>query len=109
MDLIDLSIENTQRGRLTPGASARGDRVAEAHGNNADLGALKKACRDFESILVHTLLKSMRKSLSKSEGIGAGSEMYTTMGDLELARTLAHGRGMGLGDLLFEQLKNRFR
>ena len=75
----------------------------------ADLQALKKACRDFESIFVHTLLKSMRQSLPNSDMRSLSREIYTSVGDLELARSIAQGRGVGLGDLLFKQLKQRVR
>jgi flagellar protein FlgJ len=72
-----------------------------------ELQGLKKACRDFESIFVYTLLKTMRASLPKSEGDDTRREMYTSIGDLELARSIAHGRGLGLGDLLFEELRQK--
>ena len=87
-----------------------GRRVAEeVLGGEADLEALRKVCKDFESIFVYTLLKTMRKSLPKTEGSGVSSQIYTSISDLEVAQFVAHGRGMGLGDLLFEQLRGEVR
>ena len=84
-----------------------GKRVDDDHRDNADLAALEKVCKDFEAIFIHTLLKTMRKSLPKAEGSGWSRDMYTSIGDLELARSIAHGRGIGLGEVLFEQLKDK--
>ncbi len=51
----------------------------------------------------------MRQSLPKPEEAGMGRDVYTSMGDLEVARFVAEGRGIGLGDLLFEQLRDTVR
>jgi flagellar protein FlgJ len=72
-----------------------------------DLQTLKRACEDFESIFVYTLLKTMRASLSGSEASGVNREVYATIGDFEFARTIAYGRGIGLGESLFEQLRQK--
>ena len=82
-------------------------RIIDTDRRDADLAVLKKACKDFESIFVHTLLKTMRKSLPKTETSSSSKDMVTSLGDLELARTIAHGRGIGLGEVLFEQLKHK--
>ena len=107
MDRFDLSSGIMERHPLEEGPLASNQKAGERHGKAADLERLKNACKDFESIFVYTLLKTMRRSLPKREEPAMGSAMYTSMGDLELARSLAHGRGLGLGDLLFEQLKGK--
>jgi len=89
-----------------PGASPRflpvrgGDRP----GMTDKPGRLRRACQDFESIFIYTLLKTMRAGLAQPQGMGLHSGLYTSMGDLEVARFLARGRGIGLADLVFEQL-----
>jgi flagellar protein FlgJ len=75
--------------------------------DRAKLETLRKACKDFESILVHMLLKNMRATLPRSKGAGMQEEIYTSIGDLELARSVAHGRGLGLGDMLFRELSKK--
>jgi flagellar protein FlgJ len=84
-----------------------GKRVGNDRRGTADLVALEKVCKDFEAIFIHTLLKTMRKSIPKTQGSGWKRDMYTSIGDLELARSIADGRGIGLGKVLFEQLKDK--
>ncbi len=67
---------------------------------------LRKACHDFEALMLKQLLTSMRKSIPK-DGIlhgGYASDMYQSMQDDALAQEMAKGRGMGLGDSLYRQL-----
>ena len=70
---------------------------------------LKKACQDFESIFIYTLLKTMRESLPKGEASSQAQGIYTSIGDQELARSIASGSGIGMGNMLFEQLKTRIQ
>ena len=109
MDRIDLSSKIVEQHRLEGSSLAQHPSTKNRHGEFDDLQALKRACKDFESIFVYTLLKTMRATLPKPEGAGTSREFYTSMGDLEVARAIAHGRGVGLGDLLFEQLKHKGR
>ncbi len=69
---------------------------------------LRKACHDFEALMLKQLLTTMRKSIPK-DGIlhgGYASDMYQSMMDDALAQDMAKGRGMGLGDSLYRQLSN---
>ncbi|NVM56562.1 MAG: rod-binding protein [Desulfobacterales bacterium] len=68
---------------------------------------LRKACADFESIFVYYILKSARNALPQ-KGLFDNtheSKIYKSMMDQEIARTMARGRGLGLGELLYKQLK----
>ncbi|HFQ80795.1 MAG TPA: flagellar biosynthesis protein FlgJ [Desulfobacterales bacterium] len=67
---------------------------------------LRKACHDFEALMLKQLLTTMRKSIPKDGIFGGGysSDMYQSMGDDALAQDMAKGRGMGLGDSLYRQL-----
>ena len=104
---IQLNVNVPRQHRLGEGSFAQRQEVGAPHEHDPHLHTLKKTCRDFESIFVYTLLKTMRASLPKPEGDDTRKEMYTSIGDLELARSIAHGRGIGLGDLLFEQLRQK--
>lgn len=73
-------------------------------------GKLKKACADFESILVYYMFKSMRQSIPKAGYFkqSAGKDTYNMMLDQKVAEELANkGKGVGLQNTLFEQLNNR--
>lgn len=67
---------------------------------------LKKACQDFEAIIMQQLLSTMRKSVPKDELLGSGyaQDMYQSMYDESLAREMASGKGIGLADTLYHQL-----
>lgn len=66
---------------------------------------LNKIAKDFESILVFQMLKSMRSTVPKSELLGGyRSEMFESMFDQELANEISKGEGIGLSDMLYKQL-----
>lgn len=72
---------------------------------------LKQACADFESIFVYYMLKSMRKSLPQN-GLfdnSQGQKVYKAMADQAMSENIARGRGMGLGELLYDQLTRQVR
>ncbi len=66
---------------------------------------LKKACRDFESLFVAYLLKTMKASIPKAEEPSQAKEIYEAMLDEAIAREISLSKGLGLGDLLYEQLE----
>jgi len=70
---------------------------------------LKKACNDFEAIFVKQLLTTMRKSVPKGGLFGNGfeNEMFQSMHDDELAKAIAHGKGIGIADVLYNQISGR--
>jgi peptidoglycan hydrolase FlgJ len=71
---------------------------------------LKKACADFESILVYNLFKSMRKTVPASGLLDTfpGKDTYTMMFDQKVAEDMAHsGNGLGIQKMLFEQLNRK--
>lgn len=67
---------------------------------------LRKVCRDFESIFVNYMMQSMRKTVPKSGffreslGIDIAESMYFDV----LSRELSKERGIGLADMLYDQL-----
>lgn len=69
--------------------------------------ALKKACKDFEGILLNFMLKSMRKTLSGDSVFGQshGKNIYQSMYDEHLAQEISSGENnAGIGDVLYRQL-----
>ena len=72
---------------------------------------LRKSCKDFEAIIIKQMLTTMRKSVPKS-GLFNNSfsdDIYQSMSDEELAKNLAHTKGMGLGDVLYRQLSGQIK
>ncbi len=72
---------------------------------------LKKACADFESVFVQKMLEGMRKTIPKSGLLDGGmqEEIYTSMFDEELSKLVANGKGMGLGDMLYQQMQKQVK
>jgi flagellar protein FlgJ len=69
---------------------------------------LEKACSEFESIFITHMLKSMRTAVTEDGLLGNSNEskIIQSMFDENLALGMAKGRGMGLGKMLFESLKD---
>ena len=67
---------------------------------------LRKACEDFEAIMVTYLFKSMHETTLKAdtEEFGSGRDLYEGMMDEAVASQLSHHQGLGLGKLLYQQL-----
>ena len=70
---------------------------------------LRDACLKMESLFIHHLLKEMRATIHKSGFISGGraEEIYTSMMDAETANTISTRGGIGLAQLLLQQLGNR--
>ena len=66
---------------------------------------LKKACTDFEAIFIQQLLKSMRQAVPKGGllGEGPGMEIYQSLFDQELSKSLASRGRLGLGGMIYRQ------
>jgi murein DD-endopeptidase MepM/ murein hydrolase activator NlpD len=69
---------------------------------------LREACKGFESIFLKKLWKEMRDSVP-NEGYlhSKHEEFYLSMFDQQLAENLADAGGIGLGDMLYRQLKQQ--
>lgn len=71
-------------------------------------GALEEVARQFESIFVSEMLKSMRKAgdvLAEGNYLKTNqSEMYRDMFDSQLSLSMTDGQGTGLADALVRQL-----
>ena len=76
-------------------------------GNQTD-PALRDACLKMESLFIHHLVKEMRATIDKSGFISGGraEEIYTSMMDAETANRISKRGGIGLADMLRNQLGN---
>jgi len=74
-----------------------------------DDARLKKACSDFEGVLLNFMFQSMKKTIP-GKGIFSGSQqkdMYESMFYQEISTKFARDRGIGIGDALYRQLKGK--
>ncbi len=71
---------------------------------------LKEACEGFEAIFIHTVLKSMRQTLSSEDTLldsGHAYDTYLSMHDQYLSEQLSKGKNsLGIKEFLFEQLND---
>lgn len=67
---------------------------------------LKKACKDFEAIFLNNLLKSMRKTIVKSDLFGSNQqeEMFQDMMDSETCSAISKQNSIGIADMLYRQM-----
>lgn len=70
-----------------------------------DPAALREAARQFEGLFTAMMLKSMRDaSLGGGLGDSQETQTYQEMYDQQLGMQMAHGKGLGLAELLMQQL-----
>jgi flagellar protein FlgJ len=81
-------------------------------GNTDQDAALEEVAKQFESILMQTMLKTMREANAVFEegGMFNSSEMkfHRDMYDNQLALNLSSGKGIGIADALIRQLKQQY-
>ncbi|MCF8104726.1 MAG: rod-binding protein [Desulfohalobiaceae bacterium] len=70
---------------------------------------LKQVCQDFEAIFINTLFQEMRKTVPEQGYLeqNMGLDMFQEMMDMEVAREMSRRGGFGLGQSLYEQLRDR--
>ncbi len=81
---------------------------ADIENNALEDKELKEACAGFESIFLHTLIKSMRESLPGNALFDEshGMDMYQSMHDQSLADELSKSRfSTGIKEFLYKELK----
>ena len=68
-------------------------------------GALRAAARQFETLLLDMMIKSMRATVPE-DGLldNEGTRMFTGLLDQQFSRSIAAKGGLGLADLLVKQL-----
>ena len=67
---------------------------------------LRKACQEFEAIFMTKLMKTMRQSGPRS-GLfekGGQQEIYQSLFDEEIGKSLAKRGGIGLGQMLYRNM-----
>ena len=92
-----------------PGQLALSPALRAAQDGPAGEAAIEAVAKEFESLLLGQLLKSMRRTVPKDGFLGSsfGKETYTSMLDTEIAGSVARSGGIGLHRMLIEQLGGR--
>ena len=68
-------------------------------------GALKDVAREFETLFLDMMMKSMRSAAAGHSLLdNEGSRVFTGLLDHEFSRKLADQGGLGLADMLLKQL-----
>jgi flagellar protein FlgJ len=72
---------------------------------------LKKACADFEGLLLNYMFEAMRKTVGEGGVFGKSfqKDMYESMFTQEVSTSLARGKGMGIGEALYRQVSGSAR
>lgn len=84
------------RGDLTPGKTGQ--------------QKLRKACTDFEAVFISKMWEQMRATVPKEGYLHSPQEdMYRSMFDRDFAEKLANDGGIGLGDMMYSQLKDKLK
>ena len=70
--------------------------------------ALRKTAQQFEAMFLSMMLSEMRKGVMKSSLIpkGPGHDMVMSLLDQEMAKAWASQGGIGIADMIFQQLED---
>lgn len=92
-------------------AQAAASRLSRAPETEGDRAELKKAAQEMESFFLYMMLKSMRKTIQKSDVFGdrKKEDTYTEMMDMEITKELARAGGIGLAPVILAGLDPALR
>lgn len=85
-----------------------GSAAGNTPGQAKEQGRLKDACSQFESLFLSQMFQEMRKSIPKNDFLGGGrdEETFNAMLDDERAKAWAQADGVGIANVLYQQLRN---
>lgn len=76
----------------------------------AEEAKLKEACEGFETMLINQVFTEMRKSVPKSDIFGesdSNNDLMASMLDQERAKMWSKSGGIGLANILYQQVKDQ--
>lgn len=73
-----------------------------------DLKSLRESSREFEAMFLAEMFKVMRKAVPEGGLLekSSATEMFQEMLDGETAKAAASGKGLGLGEAMFNQMQD---
>jgi len=95
---LDLNSQNYSR--IAMDNSTREDK------KNPQKNELFDQCREFESVLINSMLQSMRNTVEKSDLFSGGKaeEIYTSMLDEQYSLMISKNSSTGLAEELYRQV-----
>jgi len=84
------------------------DKILEEAKKSGDTTELRKATDELEAIFINMMMKSMRSTITETDGIFKKSEsekMFQEMLDEEYANSMAASGGIGISDMIFKQFE----
>ena len=93
--------------RLHTQTEASGTVDTAAAAKQAEDKKLREACQDFEAMFMSIMYKQMRNTVPENDLFGKsnGQKIFESMLDDEVMKNASKAGGMGLGDMLYRQLK----
>ena len=84
--------------------------LPDAKGKTDD-ARLREASNEFEAIFIQQMLKTMRKTSLESDLIkkSEGEKIFRSMLDEQYARLSAKSGSLGLGEMIYQQLKSNLK
>jgi len=97
-----MEITNTANGNILQAATGKAGRASA----DREAAAATKVAKEFETLFVGMMLKSMRETVGKDKltNGGHGEEIYRSLLDQEYAKSLTEHGGVGLTAMLERQL-----
>jgi len=85
---------------MKPVSQADGSRETEIQKKR-----LRENCREFESVMVSYLMKTMRDGVIRAEEPENAQAVYEDMLDGQISKTLSKTSSLGIGDMLYASLE----
>jgi flagellar protein FlgJ len=106
--IIDIT-SSTQRS-VTQASDESFEQKLNAAVASRDEEQLKKACQEFEHIMLDMMYKQMKATIIRSNLVqkDAGSEIYESMLDEKLMEAASRTGSFGLAEMLYKQLSRNF-
>jgi soluble lytic murein transglycosylase-like protein len=106
--LQEQALQRAERSARALGAGGGADGRAPLDDLANDRAGLRRAAREFEALFYGQLIRAMRATVPENGfwGQGGGSKIYRQMHDEALADQLAARGGLGISDLIVQQLRS---
>lgn len=100
----------TMKAQIESNQSEVFKRKLESAKTTKDDKELKDAAKQFESVFINMMLKTMRTTIPEGQGYiekSNATKTYESMLDEELSKGMAQGGGFGLSDMIYKSLVKR--
>ena len=67
---------------------------------------LQESCREFESVMISFMMKSMRDGTIRAEEPGNAREIYEDMLAGQVSKVIGRNSALGVGDMLYSKLEH---